>query len=266
MESWREIETRAEALHPGSGDDRRSDAGVLHGTAAWASPNGPLLCLRIDAHTPASPTDFFALSLARARADAIVTTGATLRAEPELRHEAGTGALARGLADWRSRVAERTAPPVSVVLTRSGELDADHALLADPARRVWIATGEDGARALAPRRLPAHVEVWTLAQPSLRAVVAGLRSERGLGTVVVEAGPSAARELYTPPVAVDELWLSLCGVEPAPDVVEHAPLPSLTELEHRLGPPRSGVDGDEPSGPWSFRRYRAARRAAPPSC
>ena len=55
-------------------------AGVLHVAAVWAERPDRLTVLEITAQTPKSDDDAFALSLARARADAVLTTGAILRA------------------------------------------------------------------------------------------------------------------------------------------------------------------------------------------
>jgi hypothetical protein len=99
------------------------------------------------------------LAEARSCADVIVTTGAILRAEPDLTWDLPVGATI-------------------AVMTR-------RALPDHPALRGY--------------------RVETI-NTSLREALVSLRP---LGTVLIEAGPSACHDLYEAPVAVDELWISI---------------------------------------------------------
>ena len=75
--------------------DRRVAA--LYGEVDWRGARGVLqvaavadrawVAIAIGPAAPSSATDRFVLGFARARSDAIVTTGAILRAEPDLVHE-----------------------------------------------------------------------------------------------------------------------------------------------------------------------------------
>ena len=100
--------------------DLQSEAGLLHVAVVWRSPGQGLINIAMNDAKPASPTDDFVLGLARARADAIVTTGANLRLEPRLTHAYhGDPRTAGALEAWRRDVLGKGDAPVSVVLTAS---------------------------------------------------------------------------------------------------------------------------------------------------
>lgn len=100
---------------------------------------------------PRSAHDAFVLSAARARARAIITTGANIRAETLLRHEP-FGAGVQALQEWRcERVTGRmNAPPHTIVLTRDPSLDLSHPLFTDTNAEVHVLT--DSAAALGLRQ------------------------------------------------------------------------------------------------------------------
>jgi len=230
------------------GDDPASDRGVLHSVATWQASNTTLRVIKIGSDSPRSENDYFALRAARMRADALVTTGAILREEPDVRHtEADAGLLA-----WRRERAGLTEPPRSVVLTSGRGLDLNHPLLRS-AYRPLIVTGKAAARNLSAAN--PDCEFNGRENPGIRDTLTLLR-ELGCRTVLVEAGPTTTRALYDEPVAIDELLLS----------IYHAPTlaPSL------VGPSFVGLDRlrtvfdyhsepvriDEASGSWSFSRWR----------
>ena len=69
-------------------------SGVVHVTAVWQRGDGDLVTLRTAAGAPRVAHDALVLGLARARADAILTTAEVLRCEPGLRHDlSGPGEL-----------------------------------------------------------------------------------------------------------------------------------------------------------------------------
>lgn len=169
---------------------------------------------------PRSAHDAFVLSAARARAGAIITTGANVRAEPLLRHEP-FGAGAQGLLKWRRERVTRgeNVPPHTVVLTRDASLDLDHPLLAgnDLAGAAYVLT--DGAGALSLRRyqpaaqpnhraVPHIVEMHGRATTNPLSPIVFARSLPRFGDVLLECGVSTARPLYGLG-AVDELLLSV---------------------------------------------------------
>ena len=87
------------------------DAGVLHVVATWFDGESHRV-IRITPRSPKSETDFFVLNLARARADAIITTGRILRDEPELEY-ALPSAWAGSLIAWRQAALHRDSPRAS---------------------------------------------------------------------------------------------------------------------------------------------------------
>jgi riboflavin biosynthesis pyrimidine reductase len=171
--------------------------GVLHVVAVHEGADARSV-IRIGALAPKSATDFFALELARARVEAIVITGAILRAEPELRY-----ALSSELAAYRGELG-LTRPPCLVVLT-GGDIPLDHPALAGPARPI-IFTSSEAAPALRARTA---IEIVGVPAPSARRALAHLRDERGHRSISVEAGPTTAVPLYADPCAIDELALSV---------------------------------------------------------
>ncbi len=229
-------------------------AGVLHVTAVWQAPDAArLVTLRILAETPRSAYDARALGLARARSDAIVTSGRILREEPDLTHAPLVPeAEAAGLAAWRRERLGKPAPTRSLVLTSGRGLDLEHPLFrAAPGALVF--TGEAAARALAAPARRAGVEVVGHPEPGLRAALDWLEAH-GLPDVAVEAGPSTALELYRPPLRVDELMLSVFEEPGLPAPVRGGDFLAPAELDRLL--PRAGraTERREPSGRWRFER------------
>ena len=104
---------------------------------------------------PRSAHDAFVLSAARARAGAILTTGANIRAEAFLRHEP-FGAGAQALREWRCErvTGGQNVPPHTIVLTRDSSLDLGHPLFTDADVAVHVLT--DRAAALGLRQQPRY--------------------------------------------------------------------------------------------------------------
>jgi len=198
--------------------------GVVHVTALAGPPGAPLSelsTLAIDAHSPKSDYDAFALCFARAGADAIVITGQILRDEPQLHYSLGGLGLPEAPLLAYRRSTGRRAPPELYILTSGRGLEPEH-----PALHGW-----PRAHLVVPRgaRLP-EAELRCLGvviererRPDPRALVRRLRSE-GARRVLVEVGPSTSRALYEAPALVDELLLSIYeGDEPTRRVGTLAP-------------------------------------------
>ena len=229
-------------------------AGVLHVTSAWRSPEGPLLALEIGPDAPSSSSDSFVLNLARARCDAILTTGEILRREASLTHEfQGPPELVESLRDWRRSVAARSEAPWSVVLTSGRDIDLDHPLFR-AAPRALIATSESGERRLAEAACTRGIEVVGLPRCELREVIAYLREEKSRGSICVEAGPSTAAGLYAAPLALDELMLSVFEESGRSPAVAGAALPGWERLSGSFRRVSDPCAVSEPSGRWTFRR------------
>jgi riboflavin biosynthesis pyrimidine reductase len=253
----------AEALRVYGSDLRAT--GVVHVTAVWHRDDGPLVTLRTGDGAPRIAYDDLALGLARARADAIITTGEVLRREPGLRHELpGPGALPRALADWRRRVLGKQAPPVLWVMTRSGEVDLDHAAF-DRAGRSVVYAGRAAVWGMESRAADIGVELVVAKTPSVRDSVERLRGEFGAATIVVEAGPSVARCLYDDSTAgepaardaaVDELMLTVLHRGELETRWRGPSFLSRGEIEESLGRAVSCHLERSPFGAWELARYR----------
>lgn len=228
------------------GDVSLAAEGVLHVTAVWRAPDGALVTLKINERTPKSEYDFFALNLARARADAIVVTGKVLRDEPGVRF-ALQGAAAGGLRRWRCEVHGRGETPWLVVLTSGRDLDLDHP--AFDGQRTVVVTSETAASALVA---PPNVELVGLPSPSIRAAIQYARDALHAKIVSIEAGPTTTRPLYRDPCRVDELMLSVYEEASIPNEAHGPELVPFPELERLLGPASSACRIEEPSGTWSF--------------
>jgi len=243
-------------------------AGVLHIAAVWRDPRGGWPTLRITPQTPRSATDRFALGLARARADAVLTTGRILREEPALEHRYHEDApLDAALTQWRNERLDKRVPPVSAVLTSGRGLDVGHPLFAGPAA-VWVLTRPDAADALRARGLAARHRVVERAEWTLHDALASLRREAGFATIAIEAGASTTRALYAAELGVDELMLSCFEGAELPESLRGAGFATSRELAGVFGPPLSLHIEQEHSGRWSFLRFRRAepeRRPAEPT-
>jgi riboflavin biosynthesis pyrimidine reductase len=253
------VAERVRRLYGEMGDDSLSDpAGVIHVAAVGREPDGELVVLKINQSTPRSACDRFALDLARARADVIVTTGAILRAEPGLRYELASD-RADALHTWRMDQLGRPTPPLVVVLTGREDIDLDHPTLHGWAQ-PWIFTNVDCAKAL-HGRLPRHVGLAGVPSPDLQTLVDWARRRFDARTITIEAGPTVTRPLYheggESPGLVDELMLSV--FEGAiPSGARGDPFASQRTLERCFGRRHEGEVVEEESGPWRFVRLLRA--------
>jgi riboflavin biosynthesis pyrimidine reductase len=237
------------------GDVAASD-GVLHVTSAGRRAGGGLSAIAIGPRAPRSATDFFLLNVARARADAIVTTGRILRAEPAMSHALqGARGEPEALAAWRRERLGKSEAPLSVVLTSGRAIDFSHPVFRSGTRPL-VLTGRTAAADLAPSAASAGVELVARDVSGLRDAVAYLRAECGCATISIEAGPSTARELYAAPLVVDEIMLSVFEESPLPPELDAGPLLDEPQLDRLLpaASPRHVLI--EESGAWSFRRLR----------
>jgi riboflavin biosynthesis pyrimidine reductase len=238
------------------GTSSRDAPGVVHTTSVWRDPEGALRVLRIQADTPRSVCDRFLLGAARSRAAVLLTSGSILRAEPELRHELHhEPAIDAALAAWR-RGLGLLEPPALAVLSR-GDVPLDHAALSEQ-RSVVLLTGGAGAKRLrgqlarSSQRDRDRVRVAEIEPLGVRAALTWLRHR--YSSVTVELGPSAARELYVDPVAVDELWLGRFLAASIPAGVAGQALVDEAELARLLPLSCGNAEVVEASGRWCFER------------
>jgi riboflavin biosynthesis pyrimidine reductase len=185
---------------------------VLHAAAVCADADGNLCVIRVEAtDAPRSEDDRFVLGVARARADAIVTTAANLRAEPRLSHQLHSNpALAAELQKWSGREAARI-----YVLTASADVSPNHRIFSE-SPLAQLVTGAESAQVLLAHGFT-ESQILVRQDTSLRDTVALAQSRPGTKTVLIEAGPSTAATLYPragesqePRLLVDELMLSIC--------------------------------------------------------
>lgn len=231
---------------------------VLHVAAVWQGASGGAHVLRIRPETPRSAHDRFLLSLARARAEAIVTTGRILREEPALTHGLlGPPALRAALVAWRRERLVLETKPWLLVLSSGRDLDPAHPAFAGETRPLlFVPAG--AATELRERFAHSEVRVASVPEPSVRGALAHLR-RLGARRITLEAGVTTVRELYEAPVSVDELWLaSFAGTAPPTSVI--GPLfVEETRLAAALPDRSPPCERVEPSGPWRFeRRSRSA--------
>lgn len=236
-----EVERAIRALY---GARPLATRGVLHVPAARAE--GPLRVLRIGEGAPKSETDFFVLNLCRARCDAILTTAENLRREPGLRHDL-QGSAAAPLAAYRREVLKKSEPPLCAVLTRSGDLPAEHAVWSDWTRKV-VLSGQP-LSAEVRERFGSDVACVHLDGLDARAACAWLR-DQGAALVSVEAGPSTAGTLYGADSVVDELLLSLYEGDAAVPLGGALPVDVTGGLRCT-----ADVERAEASGRWRFQRW-----------
>jgi riboflavin biosynthesis pyrimidine reductase len=217
------VERELEALF-GTRDLPR--AGVVHVTFAARDPRGRLCPLRLEAQIPHGETDFFVLSLCRARADALLTSAQNLRAEPALRH-ALVGRWGPALAAYRQGTLGKREPPRCAILTRSGDLPREHPLWGEPTPKLLL-SGADQLEALRAR-WGERARTVGLEAPSARSACAFLHAD-GAALISIEAGPNTAATLYDAPPLVDELMLTLWEDAPPDPALFADPLPEDARL------------------------------------
>lgn len=156
----------------------------------------------------------------RACVDAVLVGAGTVRTERY-------GRLVPDQRSQRRRVARGLAPePLAIVASRRLMLTPDLPLLADPHSRVIVLTASDaelsGCAASISYLRPAPGEELDLA-----AMLAQLRTEHGVRSVLCEGGPNLNASLL-PAGLVDELFLSLApvlaGSAGSLSIVDRAPL------------------------------------------
>jgi riboflavin-specific deaminase-like protein len=133
----------------------------------------------------------------RAGVDAVMVGAGTLRAERYGRMAKSEEVRARRAAEGRSP------DPLAVVVSASLALPADLPLLAEPEQRVVIATASDAELAEAQARVE-----YVRSGDDLPLLMAKLRDEHGVGSVLCEGGPTLNSHLLAAGL-VDELFLTL---------------------------------------------------------
>jgi riboflavin-specific deaminase-like protein len=161
----------------------------------------------------------------RTQADAVMVGAGTLRAERY-------GRLVRDPALREKRLREGlSAEPLACLVSGQLELPPDLPLLDDPDSRVLVMTASEGS--LASVRASIDYLRAGAAPIDLRAMLARLRMEWGVRSVLCEGGPTLNAGLLRHRV-VDELFLTVAPVlsagAEAPTIVGGPPLPDLLGL------------------------------------
>ncbi|MET0285149.1 MAG: dihydrofolate reductase family protein [Polyangiales bacterium] len=217
--------------------------GVLHVTSI--APSRQVIAIGPDA--PTSEGDFFLLNLARARADAILTTGSIVRLEATYQASL-QGPHAQALQRYRVQVLGK-GRVLCAIMTRDGRLPRLHPLWDDDTEKL-VLTAPEHAEAL-ERELDGHATVLGVSDLDPRRAVQLLR-ERGAKLISIEAGPSANAPLYESPSLVDELSLSI--YEGPLVQLGGALTPRLLEGMTM----QSEVTREEQSGRWRYQRWLRA--------
>jgi riboflavin biosynthesis pyrimidine reductase len=240
------------------GDDPARTGRVLHVASVWRDAEGEARVLRIGPKAPKSRHDAFLLSLARARAEALVSTGRILREEPALTHGLrGPPELRAALAAWRRERLVLAHDPWLLVLSSGRALDSMHPAFHGAVRPLLFVPSA-AAAGLRDRFAATEARVASVPQPSLRLALDHLR-RLGARRITIEAGPTTARALYDDPPRVDELWLASYAGAPPPREAIGAPFVADDRLAAVLPDASEPCEREETSGPWRFeRRWRSA--------
>jgi riboflavin-specific deaminase-like protein len=168
----------------------------------------------------------------RTQGDAIMVGAGSVRAERY-------GRMAKSEELRATREREGLAPdPIAVVVSARLDLPADLPLLNEPEQKVVIATGSDASL---PDDLTSQI-AYERTGDDLPLLMARLREQHGVRSVICEGGPTLNSHLLAPGL-VDELWLTLnpklAGGAAALTIVAGRELVEPAELE-----PVSVAEGD----------------------
>ncbi|NJN17473.1 MAG: deaminase [Oscillochloris sp.] len=207
------------------------------------------------------PHDTWLMGLIRARADAILTGGGTLRVARKHRWTPATVFPAAAETYAALRRAERKAVfPLLVVLSKRGDLPADAQALASPDQPVLIATTAAGAQQLRASLGPRPQIDYFVSQGDtvdLRALLQSLRRRNGVQHLLSEGGARVYGALIAAGL-IDETFLTL-----SPIVVGNPPTPAAprTSLVEGVAfepddPPRFRLISLRRHGDYLFQRVR----------
>ena len=229
------------------------NAGVLHVTAVWQSPEGNYVTLKINENTPKSEEDVFALNLARARADVIITSGKILREEPDLTHNLWHNEKA--LLQWRRTVLKKKSPPYSIILTSGRDLDFTHPIFSQnnwTTPIVYVPYDFPSELEAKAKRVGVQLRVHPKnGKITLQEVIEFAESNLDARTISIEAGPSISAELYQDPIIVNELMLSIYKSQHLNKDFEGGKFISPKDIERIFSSPKASYSKDS----WEFKRY-----------
>jgi len=156
--------------------------------------------------------DRFVMGLLRAAADVVLVGGGTVRAGPThtWTPRRVNPAAAEAYAGWRRSIGLLEAQPRTVIVTASGDIQADHAALHTSDVPVTLLTSGAGAKRLAELHLPAQVDVVQVADhgPISPAAIVAFLEQTGIRLALCEGGPHLLGDLVAIG-ALDELFLTV---------------------------------------------------------
>jgi len=208
-----------------------------------------------------APHDTWLMALIRARADAILTGGGTLRVARRHRWTPWEIFPAEREALVAMRAAEGRAPlPLLVVVSGSGAIPADAASLSVPGQPVLIATSAAGeTRARAELAGLAHLDYHVSPGPRVdfAALLAHLHGVCGVRTLLSEGGALVYGELIAAQL-IDEVFTTVSPIVIGNRVPPAAPRPSLVEgiAFSPERPPRLQLISLRRHGDYLFQRAR----------
>lgn len=209
--------------------------------------------------------DQWLMGLLRSRCDAVLNGDNTLRLEPDLLLTPGHIFPADAAAFAALRAAEGRQPvPLHVFLSLQGDLPAGATIFGRPEVPILIATttrGVAAARALLSGRANVAVRDFGVESVDVAALLAALRREYGVGSLLCEGGPRAYGSLLGAGQIDDEfLTLSPIVIGNYPAGSER-PRPSLVEgIAFAPGrAPRQRLLAVRRSGDYLFLRSRYRR-------
>jgi riboflavin biosynthesis pyrimidine reductase len=159
-----------------------------------------------------SPHDRMVMGLLRAVADAIIVGAGTVRATLP-RHLWTAGYIFPPLANAYQQLRDalsKPEPPLTVIVTASGEIEPDRQVFQSGAAPVLILTTPEGAQRLGERGLPPSVQI--VAAPgegrlAARSILETVGHARPADLLLVEGGPHLLGDFFAEG-CLDELFLT----------------------------------------------------------
>ena len=229
---------------------------LFQSIATWHEPNSEdLITIAINEYGPQSSLDFFSLHLGRARTDAIVITGKILRDEPFLHYGLkNKPQWKQALTQWREVRWGLYENPWLLILTSGRDIDFNHPIFSSPVRPLFYTSEQGASRYLSDCPYP----VITDSQPDIRSAIEHLHQEQQCSCVSIEAGPSTSRQLYTTPIMVDEVLLSIYQGPVLNPLARSKTFFSMNQLKQGYTV-ISRVSMQDESGPWTFCRLQRSK-------
>ncbi|HEY8284855.1 MAG TPA: dihydrofolate reductase family protein [Chloroflexota bacterium] len=178
-----------------------------------------VVSLNVPGHSGGGPISGFnqhdrmVMGLLRAVADAVIVGAGTVR-DVSRDHRWTAAYIYPPLADEYQKLRismGRPDPPLTVIVTASGDIDRDLAVFQSGEAPVLIVTTEEGARRIGDRGLPASVRLATARSAGrlhAQEILDAVRRVHASSRILVEGGPRLLGDFMTEG-CLDELFLTL---------------------------------------------------------